>query len=88
MAFEFARKGTNVVIISRSKEKLDDCAMEIKAKYPGVEVKTLDIDYGNFDSAARSRVANTLQGLNVGVLVNNVGISYPFTQYFNELDIT
>jgi 17beta-estradiol 17-dehydrogenase / very-long-chain 3-oxoacyl-CoA reductase len=47
---------------------------------------TLDIDYGNFDSSARSRVTNTLQHLNVGVLVNNVGISYPFTKYFNELD--
>ena len=86
LAFEFAKKGHNVVLISRSKDKLAECAKELLEKYPKVEVKVLDIDYGNFDAAARARVVTLLNGLDIGVLVNNVGISYPYTKYFHELD--
>ncbi len=31
-------------------------------------------------------MASAIQDKTVGVLVNNVGVSYPFTKYFNELD--
>lgn len=86
MAKEFARKGLNVVLISRSAEKLRACREEISSKFPAVDVKTLDIDFGSFDAAARERVAELLKDLDIGVLVNNVGISYPYTRYFDELD--
>ena len=38
MAFELARKGLSIVLISRSQEKLDASAAELRAKYPKVEV--------------------------------------------------
>ena len=85
MAFEFAKSGMNVVLISRSKDKLDACAAELKGKYPKIDVRVLAIDYGKFDAKARAAVDGTLKDLDVGVLVNNVGISYPFTQFFHEL---
>lgn len=47
---------------------------------------TLAIDYKKFDSAARQRVADAVSDKAVGVLVNNVGVSYPFTKYFHELE--
>eukprot|EP00596_Hydrurales_sp_CCMP1899_P002386 CAMPEP_0119042400 /NCGR_PEP_ID=MMETSP1177-20130426/14999_1 /TAXON_ID=2985 /ORGANISM="Ochromonas sp, Strain CCMP1899" /LENGTH=264 /DNA_ID=CAMNT_0007009175 /DNA_START=248 /DNA_END=1042 /DNA_ORIENTATION=- len=86
MAFEFARKGLNVVLISRTLDKLNDCAAELKAKYPKIEVKVLDVDYSDFSSSIRARVAAFLDGLDIGVLVNNVGISYPYTKFFHELE--
>ena len=86
MAFEFARKGLNVVLISRSTDKLEACAKEILEKFPKVEVRFLAIDFSHFDEAARDRVATFLKDLDIGVLVNNVGVSYPFTKYFFELD--
>eukprot|EP01035_Chromulina_nebulosa_P022007 gene22007-28490_t len=87
MAFEFARKGLNIVVISRSQEKLDLTVSEIKTKFGDkIEVKSLAIDFGKFDESARSNVHKLLAELDVGVLVNNVGISYPFTKYFDELD--
>jgi 17beta-estradiol 17-dehydrogenase / very-long-chain 3-oxoacyl-CoA reductase len=85
MAFEFAKQGMNVVLISRSKDKLEDCSAELKAKYPKVDVRVLSIDYSQFDAKARSKVDALLKDLDVGVLVNNVGMSYPFCQYFHEL---
>jgi len=86
MAFELAKKGQNIVLISRSQDKLDSCRAELLAKYPKVEVKVLSVDYSNFDESARKKVTQFLTGMDVGVLVNNVGISYPYTKYFFELD--
>lgn len=86
MAFELAKRGLNVVLISRSKDKLIECAAELNAKYAKVEVKILDVDFSDFTAAVRTRVSSFLEGLDVGVLINNVGVSYPFTKFFHELD--
>lgn len=43
------------------------------------------IDYSNFDDAAVKKVEKALKGLEVGVLINNVGVSYEFPMYFDEL---
>lgn len=85
MAEEFARKGMNVMLISRTLSKLTNCKDELASLYPKIEIRTLDIDFSKFDEAARKRVADAVKGLDVGVLVNNVGVSYPFTKYFDEL---
>jgi 17beta-estradiol 17-dehydrogenase / very-long-chain 3-oxoacyl-CoA reductase len=86
MAFELAKKGCNLVLISRTLDRLKACRDEILDKYPKIEVEILDIDYSNFDNAAKARVGDLLKSKDVGVLINNVGISYPFTKYFHELD--
>lgn len=86
MAFELARKGCNIILISRSPAKLADCKSELSKKYSQVTVETLEIDFSKLDEAARGRISEVIKGKDIGVLVNNVGISYPFTKYFNELD--
>jgi len=84
-AFELARQGLNVLIISRTEAKLVELEHEMKQKYPKVQVAHVAIDYSNFDAKARDAVKSTIAGLDVGVLINNVGMSYPFTKYFHEL---
>lgn len=84
---EMAKKGMNVLLISRTESKLVECSKEIEEAYPNVQTKHLAIDYSNFDQAAQDKVAKTFQELDggLGVLVNNVGMSYPFPLYFHEL---
>ncbi|KAF0697178.1 Aste57867_12172 [Aphanomyces stellatus] len=85
-AFELARKGLNVVLISRTQSKLDEVAKEITAKYAQVEVKTLSVDYSHLTAAAIASIKKVIQDVgDIGVLVNNVGQSYDFPQYFHEL---
>eukprot|EP01035_Chromulina_nebulosa_P038261 gene38261-51677_t len=58
MAFELARKGLSIILISRSLEKLEASAAELRTKYPNVEVlvRVLAIDYSAFNEAARKLV--------------------------------
>jgi len=85
-AFAFAKKGMSVLLISRTESKLQDVKKEIEAKnYAGVEVSYLVCDYSKFDKAAQDKVAKVVKALEVGVLVNNVGVSYRYPMFFHEL---
>jgi len=84
-AFALAKQGFNMVLLSRSEESLKSLEQEIKSKFSDLKIQHLSVDFGKFDAAARAAVKSKLQDLDVGVLVNNVGMSYPFTKYFHEL---
>lgn len=85
-AFAFAKKGMSVLLISRTESKLQDVKKEIEAKnYPGVEISYLVCDYSKFDKANQDAVAKVVRDLEVGVLVNNVGVSYRYPMFFHEL---
>jgi len=85
MAFELARKGLNVLLVGRSPEKLAAVKDECSAMHSKVEIRTHTIDFAKFSKADAKRVTEMLSGLEVGVLVNNVGVSYAFPQWFHEL---
>lgn len=84
-AMALAGKGVSIVLISRTEEKLQTVEKEINNKYGNVETKYVVCDYSNFDEKAQSKVLDTIKDLDIGILINNVGISYPFPMYFHEL---
>mmetsp|Transcript_1145 Transcript_1145/g.1501 ORF Transcript_1145/g.1501 Transcript_1145/m.1501 type:complete len:315 (-) Transcript_1145:355-1299(-) len=85
-AIALAKKGVSIVLISRTESKLQDVKKEIEGKgYDGVEVKYIVCDYSKFDKAAQDSIKKQLVGLEIGILINNVGISYRYPQFFDEL---
>lgn len=85
MAKQLAKKGLNVVLISRTQSKLDMVAKEL-SEATGNEMKTIAIDYGKFDKEAQERMMNVCKDLDVGVLVNNVGASYSFPGVLTDIE--
>jgi 17beta-estradiol 17-dehydrogenase / very-long-chain 3-oxoacyl-CoA reductase len=85
-ALALAKKGLSVVLISRTEAKLQEVKKEIDDKnYQGVETKIVVCDFSNFDKKAQTTVADAVKDLDVGVLINNVGVSYRYPLYFHEL---
>ena len=41
------------------------------------------VDFSSFDVAAREIVKEKVMSLDVGILINNVGLSYPYTKYLD-----
>jgi len=81
-----AKKGISIVLISRTESKLKAVKKEIDDKnYKGVEVKHIVCDYSQFDDKAQAAVSSEIKDLDVGILINNVGVSYPYPKYFHEL---
>lgn len=81
--FQLAKLGFNVVLVSRTKSKLETVANEIGSKY-NVQTKTIAVDFTGGIEIFESIKAQ-IQSLDIGVLVNNVGMSYDNPEYFHSI---
>ncbi|KAL6507284.1 Very-long-chain 3-oxoacyl-CoA reductase 1 [Orobanche gracilis] len=69
-AFQLARKGLNLILI----------------RDPGFQIKTVVVDFSGDLNDGVSRIEEEIQGLDVGLLINNVGVSYPYARFLHEVD--
>lgn len=82
-AFKLAEKGLNLVLVSRNLAKLNTVSAEIQARFPHTKIKLLELDFSRDDDVG-SRVEEATKGVEIGVLINNVGVTYPRAMYFDS----
>ncbi|VVA94392.1 unnamed protein product [Arabis nemorensis] len=86
LAFQLAKKGLNLVLVARNAHKLKDVSASIRSKYSNIQIKTVVMDFsGDIDEGVK-RIKETVEGSEVGILINNAGMSYPYPKYFHEVD--
>lgn len=83
-ALELAKRGINIVLISRNQKKLDDVALEISSRHL-VETKTIAVDFSK-GKDVYDIIKKELDDVPVGILVNNVGKNYKYPMYLGEVD--
>jgi len=73
---EFARDGFNIVLIARNQEKLKKVAEELAIINPQIKTRVIVADFTKAsEEGFFENIAQQLEGLDVSVLVNNIGIS-------------
>uniref|UniRef100_A0A182PHX0 Steroid dehydrogenase n=1 Tax=Anopheles epiroticus TaxID=199890 RepID=A0A182PHX0_9DIPT len=82
-AYALARRGLNVILVSRTLSKLEDVAKEIETE---CKVRTMVIA-ADFTGGAEiyEKIRQQIENMEIGVLVNNVGMSYANPEYLLEL---
>ncbi|CAA6666885.1 unnamed protein product [Spirodela intermedia] len=84
LAFELARRGLNLVLVGRNSDKLSQVAGAIQDETPTVVVETVVVDFTGDLSGGIRRLESAIRGLDVGVLVNNAGLTYDHGTFFHE----
>ncbi|XP_051852814.1 17-beta-hydroxysteroid dehydrogenase type 3 [Antechinus flavipes] len=74
-SYELAKHGLNIVMISRTLEKLQAVAKGIE-QTTGSHVKIIQADFTKDD--IYENIKESLQGLEIGILVNNVGMVHNY----------
>ncbi|KAI3433622.1 hypothetical protein D9Q98_003431 [Chlorella vulgaris] len=81
---ELAKKGLNIVLISRTQSKLEAVAAELEEVY-GVHTRVVAADLSKAGPEMFTKIGAALEGLEVGLLVNNAGLSYDHPEYLDQV---
>uniref|UniRef100_A0ACD6AN53 Uncharacterized protein n=1 Tax=Avena sativa TaxID=4498 RepID=A0ACD6AN53_AVESA len=86
MALELARWGLNLVLVGRDPARLRDVSNTISITH-AVQTKTVLLDLSLDEKVIRQQLRESVEGLDVGLLVNNAGVAKPGAVYFHEVDV-
>ncbi|KAK4841788.1 hypothetical protein QYF36_010545 [Acer negundo] len=83
-AHQLAHQGLNLILVSRNRNKLETVSSELQSEFQNIKIKTVEFDFSTANGAGL--IEEAVDGLEVGVLINNVGITYPSAMFFDEVD--
>ncbi|XP_044267593.1 hydroxysteroid dehydrogenase-like protein 1 [Tribolium madens] len=82
-AHELAKRGLNIVLVSRSTQRLKNVAKELETEY-SIKTKIISADF-SLGGQAIEIIKQELGVLDIGIIVNNVGKQYDYPMYLGEV---
>merc|ERR1711991_901913 len=82
---ELAKRGYNVVLISRTESKLKKLGEDLEKKY-NISTRIIAIDFSKATESDFLKINEKTKDLNVGLIFNNVGVSHAFPESFIDTD--
>ncbi|CAM8885828.1 unnamed protein product [Rhodiola kirilowii] len=84
LAFQLASKGLNLIIVDCDKAQLETTTRLLHEEFrERVEVR-MDLNELKMDEIVR-RIRECIEGLDVGVLINNAGTAYTYPKFLHEV---
>ncbi|OCT50884.1 Very-long-chain 3-oxoacyl-CoA reductase [Cladophialophora carrionii] len=87
-ALQLAKKGFNLVLVSRTASKLDSLSSQIRTASPDVSVETLAMDFSQNLDKDYAALGSLLREKKVAILINNVGQSHSIPIPFAETSLS
>ncbi|KAE8665027.1 putative steroid dehydrogenase [Hibiscus syriacus] len=88
LVFQLASHGLNLLLVGRNPLKLQATADAIRERF-GTQVKTrkVVVDFSKTSGEEMSKtMEGVIEGLDIGVLVNNAGVAYEGATFFHEVE--
>uniref|UniRef100_A0AC34F3Z6 Uncharacterized protein n=1 Tax=Panagrolaimus sp. ES5 TaxID=591445 RepID=A0AC34F3Z6_9BILA len=87
-AIELAERGFNLLLISRTKSKLESVKAEILTTCKNIEIDIIAYDFKNANlEDYKKEVLPALEKRDVGILINNVGYAYDYADLLHHLEL-
>uniref|UniRef100_A0A0K0FTM4 Estradiol 17-beta-dehydrogenase 12 (inferred by orthology to a human protein) n=1 Tax=Strongyloides venezuelensis TaxID=75913 RepID=A0A0K0FTM4_STRVS len=86
-AIQLAKKGFNILLISRNPTKLEYVKNEIQKTAENVMVDTIAYDFtnGSYDDYEKV-LLNELKKYEIGIFINNVGVAFEYPEIFHKTE--
>jgi len=78
---ELARRKTNIVLVSRNENKLQNVAKALEEQYK-IQTRIVPIDFTQANAESYAKLKNAINDIKVTILVNNVGVNNKFPEKF------
>eukprot|EP01026_Neomeris_dumetosa_P041343 TRINITY_DN34256_c0_g2_i3.p1 TRINITY_DN34256_c0_g2~~TRINITY_DN34256_c0_g2_i3.p1 ORF type:complete len:305 (-),score=26.55 TRINITY_DN34256_c0_g2_i3:217-1131(-) len=84
-AYELAKRGLNLCLVSRTEEKLTVICEELEQKY-SIQTSHITVDLTQPSQQDWEKLALFFTSKDVGLLINNAGLSYDHAEYLHHME--
>lgn len=75
----------NLILVSRTEAKLTDLKKDLVESY-GIDVEYISVDLTKPTEKSWQQMKAYVEKFDVGLIVNNAGLSYDHSEYFHLVD--
>ncbi|KQJ81612.1 hypothetical protein BRADI_5g01790v3 [Brachypodium distachyon] len=87
MAMELACQGLNLILLNLHAANLHEISSTLHETHPEIQTKTVVFDLSLAGTEAMQQLRDAIEGLDVGVLVNNAAVARPGALFVHEADV-